>query len=200
MVIIDSGAAVSVIKSYNSHNLNNILPSTSCVAIAADGNSLILPGQGDLGPLSNVLISDDIRHNCISVSQLCDLGYEVKVSKERVELCLGCDSVFGPREGGLCLLPFVNLVSLSSPFPTVLNIGSQTPDIDVLDLWHRRLADTSNRVIREAVRNKLIEGIVPDRKYFNLKRRKHIKNMVTIRNVESLKKNINYTQRRLNRW
>ena len=60
----------------------------------------------------------------------------------------------------------MNLVSLSSPFPTVLNIGSQTP---VLDLWHRRLADTSHRVIREAVRNRLIEGIVLDRKYFNLK-------------------------------
>ena len=42
----------------------------------------------------------------------------------------------------------------------------------MLDLWHRRLADTSHRVIREAVRNRLIEGIVLDRKYFNLKSRK----------------------------
>ena len=90
MVIIDSGAAVSVVQSHISHYLNNIVPSTSCVAIAADGNSLSLSGQGDLGPLSNVLISDDIQHNCISVSRLCDLGYEVKFSKERVELCLGC--------------------------------------------------------------------------------------------------------------
>ena len=32
--------------------------------------------------------------------------------------------------------------------------------------------DTSHRVIREAVRNRLIEGIVLDRKYFNLKSRK----------------------------
>ena len=138
MVIIDSGAAASVVQSYIYHFLNNIVPSTSCVAIAADGNSLSLSGQADLGPPSNVLISDDIQHNCISVSQLCDLGYEVKFSKERVELSLGCNSMFGPREGGLYLLPLVNLVSLSSPFPTLLNIGSQIPDIDVLDLWHRR--------------------------------------------------------------
>ena len=66
MVIIDSGAAVAVVQSQISHYLNNIVPSTSCVAIAADGNSLSLSGQGDLGPLSNVLISDDIRHNCVS--------------------------------------------------------------------------------------------------------------------------------------
>ena len=146
MVVIDSGAAVSVVQSHNSHYLNKILPSTSCVAIAADGNILILSGQGDLDSLSNDLISDDIWHNCISVPQLCDLGYEVKLSKERVELCVGCDSVTGPREGGLYLFPLVNFVSLSSSFPTVLNIGSQTPDIDVLDLWHRRLADTSQSI------------------------------------------------------
>ena len=67
------------------------------------------------------------------MSQLCDLGYEVKFSKGSVKLCLGCDSVSGSREGGLYQFPLVNLVSLSSPFTTVLNIGSQTPDIDVLD-------------------------------------------------------------------
>ena len=52
------------------------------------------------------------------------------------------------------------------------NIGSQRPDVDDLDLWHRRLADTSHRAIREAVRNKLIEGVTLDRKFFNVKSRK----------------------------
>ena len=37
----------------------------------------------------------------------------------------------------------------------VLNIGSQKPDVDDLDLWHRRLADTSHRAMRKAVCNSL---------------------------------------------
>ena len=69
-----------------------------------------------------------------------------------------------------CRLSSLGQTSMSTE--DILNIGSTIPDIDVLDLWHRRLADTSHRVIRESVRNKLIEGIVLDRKYFNLKNRK----------------------------
>lgn len=42
----------------------------------------------------------------------------------------------------------------------VLNIGSQKLDVVDLDLWHRRLGDKSHRAIREAVRNRLIEGVV----------------------------------------
>jgi len=68
MVLIDSGAAVSVVQSNITHYFHTIYPSNSCSAITADGNSLHLSGQGDLGPLSNVLISDNIQHNCISVS------------------------------------------------------------------------------------------------------------------------------------
>ena len=66
-----------------------------------------------------------------------------------------------------CLSDWLSLSSVS-----VCNIGCQHPDVDDLDLWHRRLADTSHRAIREAVRNKLIEGMTLDRKFFNVKNRK----------------------------
>ena len=57
-------------------------------------------------------------------------------------------------------------MSLSSG--PVLIIGSQKPDADDLDLWHRCLGDTSHRAIREAARNKLtIKGVVLDQNYFN---------------------------------
>jgi hypothetical protein len=78
--------------------------------------------------------------------------------------------------GGLFTVPMEVFLTLgsSSSLETLFNIGSSLPNIDVLDLWHRRLADTSHRIIRESVRNKLVEGIIVlDRKYFNLKNRKN---------------------------
>jgi hypothetical protein len=54
-------------------------------------------------------------------------------------------SIADERSGGLYTLPLHYFLSLGSPFTSnLLNIGSTTPDTDVLDLWHRRLADTSH--------------------------------------------------------
>ena len=49
-------------------------------------------------------------------------------------------------------------MSLSSGL--VLNIGSQKPDVNDFDSWQQRLVNTSHHAIRDAVRNKLIEGVV----------------------------------------
>ena len=49
-------------------------PSLTCATSTADGNSLSVSGQGKLGPLSNVFISDTIRHNRISISQFPAIG------------------------------------------------------------------------------------------------------------------------------
>ena len=51
----------------------------------------------------------------------------------------------------------------------MLNIGNQTPTVEDLDLWRRRLADKPYRAIREPVRDILIEG---DRIFFNVINRK----------------------------
>ena len=165
MVLLDSGAAVSVVMSCLSSYFTSVYPSLTCAAATADGNSLSMSGQGELGPLSNVLISDTIRHNCISVSQLSDIGIPTGVA-----VANGVTSVYGRREGGLYKLALCDLSSLSSV--SVCNIGNQRPDVDDLNLWHRRLADTLHRAIREAVNNKLIEGVTLDYKFFNVKNRK----------------------------
>ena len=98
-------------------------------------------------------------------------NYLVSFTPTRVAVANGVHSVYGRREGGLHnKLSLSDLLSLSSL--SVCNIGSQRPDVDDLDLWHRRRDDTSHRAIREAVRNKLIEGVTLNRKFFNVKNRK----------------------------
>ena len=171
MVLLDSGAALSVVMSCRTSYFTSVYPSLTCAAATADGNSLSMSGQGELGLLSNVLISDTIRLNCISVSQLSDIGITVSFTPTGVAVANGVTSVYGRREDGLYnKLSLHDLLSLSSV--SVCNIGSQRPDVDDLDLWHRRLADTLHRAIREAVRNKLIEEVTLDRKFFKVKRRK----------------------------
>lgn len=144
-MILDSGAAVTVISSQLLSFLHNILPTSANVATAADGQALQISGVGELGPLSNVLVSDNIRHNCISISHLCDNDYTITFTKYNVQINHPHGTTIGERSGGLYTLPLQTFLSLSSPSTEdLLNIGSTTPDIDVLDLWHRRLADTSH--------------------------------------------------------
>ena len=171
MVLLDSGGAVSVVMSCLTPYFMSVYPSLTCAAATSDGNSLSVSGQGELGPLSNVLISDTIRHTCISVSQqLADIGITVSFTPTGVTVANGATSVYGRREGGLYMLSLSDLLSLSSV--SVCNIASQRPNVDDLDLWNRRLADKSYRAILEAVRNKLIEGVPLDSKLFNVKDRK----------------------------
>jgi hypothetical protein len=75
---MDSGATVSVVKS-DVHSLLHHIQFTSCseVATAEEVRSLRISGEGDLGPLSNVLLSDNIRQNCTSIPQLSNINYTV---------------------------------------------------------------------------------------------------------------------------
>ena len=86
-LILDSGASVSVVSSHLYSHLHNIRrPTSSEVGTAADGHSLSISAEGELGPLPSVLISDNIRHNCISISQLCDQGYTITFTNSNVQV------------------------------------------------------------------------------------------------------------------
>ena len=135
MVLLDSDAAVSVVMSCLTPYFTSVYPSLSCAAATAVGNSFSLSDQGELG---NMLISDTIRHNCISVSQLSDIGITVSFTPTGVVVANSVASVYGPREGGLYRLSLHDLLSL--PSVSVCNIGSQRPDVDDLDLWYRYIA------------------------------------------------------------
>ena len=99
MVLLDSGAAVSVVMSCHTPYVTSVYLSLTCAASTTDGNSLSVSGQGELGQLSNVLLSDTIRHNCISISQLSDIG--INVTPPGVTVANGVASFCGRGEGRL---------------------------------------------------------------------------------------------------
>ena len=101
MVLLDFGAAVSIVTSCLTPYFRSVYPSLTCAAATADGNSLSVSGKGKFGPLSNVLISATIQHNCISVSQLSDIGITVSFTLTGVAVANGVTSVYDRREGGL---------------------------------------------------------------------------------------------------
>ena len=68
-MLLNSDAAESIVLSCLTPYFTSVYPSLNCAASAADGNSISMSGQEEVGPLSNVLISDTIRHNCIAISQ-----------------------------------------------------------------------------------------------------------------------------------
>ena len=64
------------------------------------------------------------------------IGITVSFTPTGVAVANGVTSVYGRREGGLYKLFLHDLFTMSSV--SVCNIGSQRPDVDDLDLWHRR--------------------------------------------------------------
>ena len=93
-----------------------------------------------------MLISATSRHNCISISQLSDTGINIIfISSGVITVAHGVASACSRPEGGLHKSSLQNFLFLSSG--PVLNIGSQTPEVDDHDVWHRRL-----RAILEAMR------------------------------------------------
>ena len=69
VVLLDIGGAV-----YLTPQFTSVYPSLTCDASTAYGSALSVSDQGELGPLRNVLISDTVQHNCVSISLQSDIG------------------------------------------------------------------------------------------------------------------------------
>ena len=111
---------------------------------------------------------DNLRENIVSVSQLADLGYEVVFGRREVivrEELSGRVIAIGQRIGGHYRVPLNDVLFTQSVF----SLGSTAPDVDQLTLFHQRCGDHSTKVLREAIRSQLIQGVTLDRKYFTKK-------------------------------
>ena len=90
----------------------------------ADGSALSLVGSGVLGPLSKMLLSDHIKHNCNRVARLTDIGVSVTFSKNLV-LIQHSPDLYLVSSLVICVsFPYLisDMLSLSSSL--VLYIGS----------------------------------------------------------------------------
>ena len=70
----------------------------TCVATAADGNNLRLPGHGNLGPLLRLLIKSSLFVKTVYL--FSSLGYSINFTK-KVELSQPSGNVCGSCNGGL---------------------------------------------------------------------------------------------------
>jgi hypothetical protein len=106
---------------------------------------------------------------------LADKGINTLFTKDSVYLFIaetGVEFAVGSRDSsGLYHIPLSSI--FSDGF--VGNIGSTTPDVDLLTLFHQRTGDTANDILREAVRTQLIVGVTLPRSCFSKKGRSKFK-------------------------
>jgi hypothetical protein len=99
------------------------------------------------------------RKNIISVSKLCDRGFDILCTKDSVKMLRSDNNMavaVGPRVGGLYRIPLDDVFAREE---SVFNISSTHPDVDSLTLFHQRTGDTALDILREAVRTQLVEGV-----------------------------------------
>ncbi|KAK8930958.1 hypothetical protein KSP39_PZI016350 [Platanthera zijinensis] len=94
--------------------------------------------------ISDVAYVEGLNHNLISVSQLCDKGYDVKFCKDKC-LIISCDSsetvLTGIRSRNIFCLDFLSLDS-STPVCLVAKDSAS-----LCEQWHKRLAHINYKTI-----------------------------------------------------
>ena len=125
-----------ILQSQHIGMVRDLAPSSRSVATAEPGCSLSIRGEGRCGSFDRVLVSDSIRENIISVSKLCDRGFDILFTKDSVKM-LRSDTNMAvavePRVDGLYRIPLDDVFAREE---SVFNIGSTQPDVDSLTLFH----------------------------------------------------------------
>ena len=104
--------------------------------------------------LSNVLLVDSLSYNLLSVSQLCEMGFNCLFTNEGVQILRREDSSIaftGRLEGKLYLVDF-----------TTTKVTPETCLVAKSDLgwlWHRRLAHVGMRNLAKLQKNEHILGL-----------------------------------------
>src|SRR4051812_27017108 len=124
-----------------------------------DNNKGAILGKGSVGNPSSTTISDallveGLKHNLISISQLCDKGYSVSFSKES---CITRnddkkDDVFkGLRVNNVYMLDLNDVSLIEAKCLATMSEDSW--------LWHRRLAHVNFDFLNKIVSKDLVSGL-----------------------------------------
>jgi len=128
-----------------------------------DNNKGKILGKGDVGSHDSIIIKDvllveGLKHNLLSISQLCDKGYEVKF---KLDLCLISSPttnqtlLIGKRVNNIYMLDICNIAS------SITCLLSKNDDSW---LWHRRLAHIHMHHLNKLLSKNLVEGL-PELKF-----------------------------------
>jgi len=133
--------------------------------IMGDNSKCKIIGKGEVGngtfTLTNVLYVDNLRHNLISISQLCDKGMNVFFDSNTCKIIDKSSNniVFtGKRKGNVYTLSFDNLT---------LSRCLVATDEEAF-LWHRRLGHASMGLLEKLETKELVRGL-PHQKFKNNK-------------------------------
>ena len=115
-------------------------------------------GTGNVRKVSSTLIEnlclvENLKHNLISISQLCDKGYKVIFDKLRCVIENACDGkilFIGNRFGNVYTIDIECASTHDKCFSALHNDGW---------LWHKRLGHVSMDLISKISKNDLVKGL-----------------------------------------
>ena len=122
-----------------------------------DNNKGRILGKGTIGNESSLLIHDvlyveGLKHNLLSISQLCDRGYQVTFKTNSCEICLPNSNdvlLIGKRSSNIYLLDISSHASLD----WLLSKHEESW------LWHRRFSHIHMNHLNKLVSNELFYGL-----------------------------------------
>ena len=116
-------------------------------------------GKEPLPTIDNVLLVDSLRHNLLSVSQLCDLDYQVKFESSHCLVTKNDNIAFvGIRQGNVYVVNLHDEHSFNEKCLVTLD--------DNAYLWHRKLGHAPLQLISKLAKNDVVRGL-PKIKYTN---------------------------------
>ena len=108
--------------------------------------------------IENVLLVDKLKHNLLSISQLCDRGFKVLFESSMCIVSSSLDSCIqfvGHRLGNVYMVDLNDLAMRSTTSLMATNAKIK----ETSTLWHRRLGHASLHTISKLISKDLVKGL-----------------------------------------